>query len=58
VRAAGIFVVARAYIGALLTQRRIRRNLFYTVPKITGIRLRLLESPAGGGVSEILCVTA
>jgi hypothetical protein len=45
-RAAGNFVVARAYVGAFLSYRRTRCYFLDALPNIAGIRLRLIQSPA------------
>jgi hypothetical protein len=49
-RAAGNFVVARAYGGAFLSYRRTRGYFLDALPNIAGIRLRLIQSPAVGRV--------
>ena len=40
VRAAGNFVVARAYVRAFLSHRRMRRYVLDALPKVAGVRLR------------------
>ena len=49
-RAAGNFVVARAYVGAFLSYRRTRGYCLDALPNIAGIRLCLIQSPAVGRV--------
>lgn len=53
VRASGKFVVARAYVRAVLSHRRTRRYGFDALPKVTGVRLCLIKSPAVGRVIPI-----
>lgn len=50
VRAAGNFVVARAYVRAVLSHRRTRRYGLDAQPKVAGVRLCLVKSPAVGRV--------
>jgi hypothetical protein len=50
VRAAGDFVVALSYVRAVLSHRRTRRYGLDALPKVVGIRLCLVKSPAVGRV--------
>ena len=47
---AGNFVVARAYVRAFLSHRRMRRYVLDALSKVAGVRLRLIKSPAVGRV--------
>jgi hypothetical protein len=50
VRAAGNFLVARAYVRAVLSHRRTRRYGLDALPKVAGVPLCLVKSPAVGRV--------
>jgi hypothetical protein len=50
VRAAANFVVARAYVRAVLSHGRTGRYGLDALPKVAGVRLCLVGSPAVGRV--------